>query len=172
MNRRVSRLRSALVTIRFELADAERMVVDVLRSDRSDGFDLEKSSLQEALSDELGTLTETVAALLERAHLTAGDDWKEQRDVLLERFDKALDPLRESFGGLHDVAESMSDDAQIVLHDELKRIDTARGPERPRRGEQMKNGAHRVITTRRRRRTQGAAAAQCLASSRWAHLRR
>lgn len=63
--------------------------------------------------------------MLKQAHLTAADDWDEQHGLLSERFDAALDPLRESFDGLYDAAKSNSDDAQAVLRDELRRIDSA-----------------------------------------------
>lgn len=125
MNKAVGPLRSALVTIRYELAEAERVVLDVLQSYRSGGFDREAPSLEEALADDLRALTETAAALFEQAHQTAGDDWEQQCSVLLERFDEALEPLREGFVELHNLAREGLDEAQDVLQDELNRIDAA-----------------------------------------------
>lgn len=89
--------------ITWDLEDVIRLLEDAAEFGvASAGITRDRGELQEALGDELGELSSCVAGLLGEARTGDAADWNEREQELMRRFDTALEPIRESFGSLHD----------------------------------------------------------------------
>ena len=89
--------------ITCDLEDVINLLEDAAESGIAPaGLPRDRGELEEALADDLGKLAVCVSGLLEEARAAGTADWEQCVQELMSRFDDALEPIRESFGFLHD----------------------------------------------------------------------